>query len=141
FFFDWSDTPNPQIPGYELEVNTSSSFADASSVLLLNPTRFDYMITRDLLAPGTYFWRVRALHGDVAGPWSPARAITVTAPIAPPNVNLFAILAEPVNAYGGNSAHARVMLDNPAPAGGAVVTIATDIPQINMPGTTINVPA
>jgi hypothetical protein len=23
FFFDWSDAPNPQIPGYELQVNTS----------------------------------------------------------------------------------------------------------------------
>jgi len=99
------------------------------------------MITRDLLAPGNYFWRVRALHGDVAGLWSAGRAITVTAPVAPPNVNLFAILAEPVNAYGGNTAHARVMLDNPAPAGGAIVSLSTDIPQVNLPATTITVPA
>ena len=99
------------------------------------------MITRDLLAPGNYFWRVRALHGDVAGLWSAGRAITVTAPVAPPNVNLFAILAEPVNAYGGNTAHARVMLDNPAPAGGAIVSLSTDIPQVNLPATTISVPA
>ena len=98
------------------------------------------MITRDLLAPANYFWRVRALHGDVAGLWSVGRAITVTAPVAPPNVNLFAILAEPVNAYGGNTAHARVMLDNPAPAGGAIVSLSTDIPQVNLPATTITVP-
>ena len=141
FFFDWSDTANPQVPGYEIDVNTSSSFALGSNVLRLSPTRSDYMITRDLLAPGDYFWRVRALHGDVAGPWSAGRTITVTAPIAPPDVNLFAILAEPGNAYGGNSAHARVMLDNPAPDGGAIVTIATDLPQVNMPATTITVPA
>jgi hypothetical protein len=141
FFFDWSDTPNPQVPGYQIDVNTSTSFADISNVLLLSPTRSDYMITRDLLAPGNYFWRVRALHGDIAGPWSAARAINVTAPLAPPDVNLFAILAEPGNAFGGNSAHARVMLDNPAPAGGALVTIATDIPQVNMPSSTITVPA
>src|SRR4029077_11623242 len=141
FFLDWSDTPNPQVPGYDLEFNTSSNFAPASMVLLLGPSRSDYMITRDLLAPGSYFWRVRALHGDVAGLWSAGRAITVTAPVAPPDVNLFAILAEPVNAYGGNTAHARVMLDNPAPAGGAVVSISTDIPQINMPTTTVTVPA
>jgi hypothetical protein len=99
------------------------------------------MITRDLLAPGNYFWRVRALHGDVVGLWSAGRSITVTAPVAPPDVNLFAILAEPVNAFGGNTAHARVMLDNPAPAGGAVVSISTDIPQVNMPSTTVTVPA
>jgi hypothetical protein len=141
FFLDWSDTPNPQVPGYDLEVNSSSSFALSSNVLLLSPSRSDYMITRDLLAPGNYFWRVRALHGDVAGPWSAGRAITVTAPIAPPNVNLFAILAEPVSAYGGNTAHARVMLDNPAPAGGAVVSISTDIPQVSLPATSVTVPA
>jgi hypothetical protein len=141
FFFDWSDTPNPQVPGYDVEVNTSSNFAPATMVLLVSPSRSDYMITRDLLAPGNYFWRVRALHGDIAGLWSAGRAITVTAPVAPPDVNLFAILAEPVNAYGGNSAHARVMLDNPAPAGGAVVSISTDIPQVNMPATTVTVPA
>ena len=141
FFLDWSDTPNPQIPAYDLEFNSSAGFALASNVLLLSPSRSDYMITRDLLAPGNYFWRVRALHGDVAGPWSAGRAITVTAPIAPPNVNLFAILAEPVNAFGGNTAHARVMLDNPAPAGGAVVSLSTDIPQVKIPATTITVPA
>src|SRR4029450_9308989 len=141
FFLDWSDTPNPQVPGYDPEFTTSPNFAPATSVLLLSPSRSDYMITRDLLAPGNYFWRVRALHGDVAGLWSAGRAITVTAPVAPPNVNLFSILAEPENAYGGNIAHARVMLDNPAPAGGAVVSLSTDIPQVNLPATTVTVPA
>src|SRR5262245_47548483 len=141
FFVDWTDTPNPQVPGYDLEFNTSPNFPLATMALLVSPSRSDYMITRDLLAPGNYFWRVRALHGDVAGLWSAGRAITVTAPIAPPDVNLFAILAEPVNAYGGNTAHARVMLDNPAPAGGAVVSLSTDIPQVNMPATTVSVPA
>jgi len=141
FFVDWSDTPNPQVPGYDLEFNTSPNFSLATMVLLLSPSRSDYMITRDLLAPGNYFWRVRALHGDIAGLWSAGRAITVTAPVAPPDVNLFAILAEPGNAYGGNTAHARVMLDNPAPVGGAVVSISTGIPQVNMPATTVTVPA
>jgi hypothetical protein len=141
FFMDWTDTPNPQVPGYDLEFNTSPNFGLATMVLLLSPSRSDYMITRDLLAPGNYFWRVRALHGDVAGLWSAGRAITVTSPVAPPDVNLFAILAEPGNAYGGNTAHARVMLDNPAPAGGAVVSLSTDIPQVNLPATTVTVPA
>lgn len=141
FFFDWSDTPNPQIPGYEINVNTSSTFAFGSDVLTVTPSRSDYMVTRDLLAPGNYFWRVRAVHGDVAGPWSAARTITVTAPIVSPDVNLFAILAEPGNAFGGNIGHARVMLDNPAPAGGATITLSTDIPQVNLPSTTITVPA
>ncbi len=141
FFVDWTDTPNPQVPGYDLEFNTSPNFSLATQALLVSPSRSDYLIARDLLAPGNYFWRARALHGDVAGLWSAGRAITVTAPVAPPDVNLFAILAEPGNAYGGNTAHARVMLDNPAPAGGAIVSVSTDIPQVNMPATTITVPA
>ena len=27
FFFDWSDTANPQVPGYDLEVDTAPNFA------------------------------------------------------------------------------------------------------------------
>jgi hypothetical protein len=141
FFLDWSDTPNPQVPGYEVDFNTNASFTGIDMLGLPGVTRSDYMITSDLLAPGTYFWRVRALHGDVAGPWSPARAVTVTAGPMPANVNLFAIISEPNNGYGGNSVQARVMLDNPAPAGGAIVSFATDIPQAQMPGTTLTIPA
>ena len=107
-----------QIPGYSLRIQYKSHLTPATMALLLTPSRSDYMITRDLLAPGNYFWRVRALHGDVGGPWSAGRAITVTAPVAPPDVNLFAILAEPVNAYGRqHRARARAMLDNPGTGG------------------------
>lgn len=143
FFFDWADTPNPQIPAYDLEVSSSSTFAPGTDALLLQGvTRSDYMITSDVLVPGNYFWRVRALHGDVAGPWSTPRSVTVNAgPAVSPNVGLFAIVAEPVNGYGGNSTQARVILDNPAPAGGAAITLATDLPQAQLPFTTVTVPA
>jgi hypothetical protein len=65
--FDWSDTANPQVPGYDLQVDTTPNFTN-NVLLLQGVARSDYMITPDLLAPGNYFWRVRALHGDVAGP-------------------------------------------------------------------------
>lgn len=142
FFLDWTDTPNPQVPGYLVELNPSASFANINQSLLLGPTRSDYMVTPDLLPAGSYFWRVRAAHGNVYGPWSGPRAIIVNPPAATPaNLNLFAIIAEPGNGYGGNATQARVMLDNPAPAGGATVTIASDIPQANFPGSIINIPA
>src|SRR6476661_5329351 len=141
FLFDWSDTANPQVPGYDLQVDTTPNFT-GFVLLLQGVTRSDYMITPDLLAPGNYFWRVRALHGDVAGPWSAGRAITVTAgPPAPTGFNLFAIITEPGNGYGGNSTMARVMLNQPAPAGGAVVTLASDIPQAEVPVRTVMIPA
>ena len=83
---------------------------------------------------GKLFLGFRALQGDVADLRSVGRVAAVTAPVAPPNVNLFAILAEPVNVFGGNTAHARVMLDNPAPLAG-ICSLSTDI-QVNMPATT-----
>jgi hypothetical protein len=143
FFFDWSDTANPQVPGYDLDVDTDPNFAGSFGVLFLSGvTRSDDMITSDLLAPGNYFWRVRALHGDVPGPWSGGRAITVTAgPATPAGFDLFAIIAEPGNGYGGNSTQARVMLNQPAPAGGALVTLASDIPQAQVPSKTVTIPA
>ena len=141
FLFDWSDTANPQVPGYDLQVDTTPNFAN-NVLLLQGVTRSDYMITPDLLAPGNYFWRVRALHGDVAGPWSAGRAISVTAaPPTPAGFNLFAIITEPGNGYGGNSTMARVMLNQPAPAGGALVTLASDIPQAEVPVRTVTIPA
>jgi hypothetical protein len=143
FFFDWSDTANPQVPGYDLDVDTDPSFAGDFGVLFLGGvTRSDFMVTPDLLPPGKYFWRIRALHGDAFGPWTAGRAVTVTAQAAtPPDLNLFAIITEPGNGYGGNSTQARVMLDKPAPAGGAIVTLASDIPQAEVPSRTITIPA
>ncbi len=140
FFFDWADTANPQVPGYDVSVSTNPSFTGFDVLSIFGVTRSDYMITTDLLAPGSYFWRVRALHGNVAGPWSAGRAITVAAGPAQ-DVGLFAILSEPGNGYGGNSVQARVILDNPAPAGGAVVTLATDIPQVQLPVGAVTIPA
>ena len=37
FFVDWSDTPNPQVPGYDLEFNTSPNFTLATMVPLGEP--------------------------------------------------------------------------------------------------------
>jgi hypothetical protein len=140
FFLDWADTPNPQVPGYQVEVNPSSTFGNINASLIVGPTRSDFMITPDLLPPGNYFWRVRASAGNVYGAWSPGRAITVTAAATTP-VNLFAIIAEPGNGYGGNSTQARVLLDAPAPAGGAIVTLASDLPQAEVAARTITIPA
>jgi hypothetical protein len=141
FTFDWSDTANPQVVGYDLDVDTDPNFAGSFGVLLLSGvSRSDFMITPDLLPPGNYFWRVRALHGDVFGPWSAGRAVRVLPPASPGDPGLFAIITTPGNAYGGNSTQARVLLKDPAPSGGAVVRIASDIPQAQTPASVI-VPA
>ena len=86
------------------------------------------------LAPGNYFWRVRALHGDVFGPWSsgvPFRV--VAAPPTPPGLDLFWFVTQPGSVSGGRSTQGRVTLNAPAPAGGAVVRIASDLPHTEVP--------
>src|SRR5215510_3775599 len=104
--FDWSDTANPQIPGYDLDVDDEPNFLGAVGVLLVQGvSRSDYMVVPDPLVeginhmpPGTYFWRVRALHGNAFGPWSAGRRFVVTAspsPVAPPGVDLFWLITEP----------------------------------------------
>ena len=43
FFFDWSDTANPQVPGYDLDVDTDPNFAGSFGVLFLGGvTRSDF---------------------------------------------------------------------------------------------------
>jgi len=100
-------------------------------------SRSDYLIAEGLV-PGTYFWRVRALHGDVIGPWSAGASFTVTAPPpTPPGLSVFSIVAEPSSVSGGNPTQARVTLNQPAPAGGALVTIASDMPFAQTPGSVL----
>ena len=142
FFVDWTDTPNPQVPGYDLEFDASPNFSLGPMVLFGEPKPLrlhDHAGSARagklfLACPCTARRRGRSLvgwarnHGD--GSCRPAER------------KFIAILAEPVNAYRWQyCAHARVMLDNPAPAGGAIVSLSDDIPQVNLPATTITVPA
>src|SRR3954454_15349124 len=67
--FDWTDTPNPETPAYDLDIDDDPAFAGVFGVFLIQGVpRSDYMLV-DTLAPGTYFWRVRTVHGQVPGPY------------------------------------------------------------------------
>ena len=134
FTFDWSDTANPQIPGYDVDVDTDPTFSGSFGVLFIqNISRSDYTLMSDL-APGNYFWRVRAQHGLVLGPWSAGVSFHVVAPPpTPPGLGLFWLLNQPSTVDGGRSTQGRVTLNAPAPAGGALVRIASDIPHVEVP--------
>src|SRR5262245_4137516 len=142
FTFDWTDTANPQITGYDLDIDNEPNFLGTVGVLLVQGvSRSDYMVVPDPLVeginhfpPGTYFWRVRAIHGDVAGPWSAGASFTVVASRpTPPGLELFSLTAEPSSANGGNPTQARVTLNMPAPPGGALIRIASDFPHAQTP--------
>jgi len=134
FTFDWSDTPNPQIPGYDVDVDDEPTFSGTFGVLLVqNISRSDYTLTSNL-APGTYYWRVRAQHGLVYGPWSAGQVFHVVAsPPTPPGLSLFWMLVQPSSVSGGASTQGRVTLNAPAPPGGAVVRVISDMPHSEVP--------
>jgi len=133
FTFDWTDTANPQIPGYDIDVDDEPTFADTFGVLLVqNISRSDYTLVSDL-APGTYYWRVRAQHGNTYGPWSAGQQFRVVATPTTPGLTLFWLLPQPSTVYGGASTQARVTLSAPAPPGGAVVRIISDLPHAEVP--------
>src|SRR5262245_4551425 len=142
FIFDWSDTANPQIPGYDLDIDNEPNFQGAVGVLLVQGvSRSDYMVVEDpllegknIFPPGTYFWRVRAVHGNVVGPWSTTGTFTVTAsPPTPPGVELFWLINEPGSVSGGNPTQSRVTLNQPAGPGGALVKSPSDMPHAQAP--------
>jgi hypothetical protein len=136
FTFDWSDTANPQVPGYDVDIDTDPNFSGAFGVGFVEGiSRSDYTIVSDL-PPGSYFWRVRALHGDAIGPWSAGVSFhVVAAPPTPTGLELAWIITEPSTTYGGASTQARVTLNGPAPAGGATVRIISDMPNVEVPQT------
>src|SRR5262249_15122339 len=138
FTLDWTDTANPLVADYDVDIDNEPNFLGAVGVLFVQGVfRSDYMVVPDPLVegfnifpPGTYFWRVRAVHGDVVGPWSAGQSFTV-APLAPtpPRLEIFHIVTEPGSVYGGNSTQARVTLNMPAPVGGTLIKLATDLPH------------
>src|SRR3954471_12609536 len=132
--FDWTDTPNPETPSYDLDIDDDPAFAGAFGVFLIQGLpRSDYMLV-DTLAPGTYFWRVRTVHGQVPGPWSATGTFTVVpGPSIPQGLGVLSFNATPSAVSGGNSTQARVTLTQPAPAGGITVKVASDMAGVETP--------
>ena len=134
FKFDWTDTANPQIPGYDIDVDDEPTFSGTFGVLLVQDiSRSDYTLVSDL-PPGTYYWRVRAVHGNTRGPWSAGVSFRVVAgPPTPPGLGLFWLNLVPSSVAGAHSTQARVTLNAPAPSGGALVRVASDLPHVEVP--------
>src|SRR4051812_26086032 len=132
--FDWTDTPNRETPSYDLDIDDDPAFAGAFGVFLIQGVpRSDYMLV-DTLAPGTYFWRVRTVHGQVPGPWSATGTFTVVAgPSIPQGLGVLSFNATPSAVSGGNSTQARVTLTQPAPARGITVKVASDMAGVETP--------
>jgi hypothetical protein len=133
---DWTDVPNPQDLGYEIEVSTSSSFADTEAFLRTTASQ----VTVLSLTPGTKFWRVRSAQGN-SGPntaavtdWSTPGSFTV--PGGEVGVESVWLGAPPCQdpcpgtelLDSGQEIEVSLQLTGTAPAGGVSVALSTDKP-------------
>src|SRR5438128_8388856 len=125
----WSDVPNPQPSGYEVQIATDSGFRNVEDFIpqLNDPSR-----TVLSLRPGTKYWRVRSMQGDSSPTtgaftaWSPARTFTVSS--APPTPVSLTAASNPL--YSGEGTWIAVQLTAAVSAGGASIALASSNPRV-----------
>ena len=138
----WTDVPNPQPSGYELQIAKDSGFTqiEESAPQLNDPNRTELSLTA-----GQKFWRVRSHQGDASPStaavtaWSAAASFTVSsAPPAPVSISLTTN-----QFFSGNTAWVQIQLSGAAPASGAVINLTSSDPNaapvpasVTMPGNT-----
>jgi hypothetical protein len=138
----WTDVPNPQPSGYELQIAKDSGFStiEEDDPQLNGPSRTVLSLT-----PGPKFWRVRSFQGDsspttaAVTAWSAAGSFVV--PTAPPRPVSVTLATNPL--YSGASTWVAVQLSAAVSASGATINLtssnsaAAPVPAtITMPGNT-----
>ena len=138
----WTDVPNPQPSGYELQIARDSSFnsIEVQDSQLTDSTRQILSLTS-----GTKFWRVRSAQG-AASPttaavtnWSATGTFVISS--APPVPVSVTLAKNPL--YSGETVSVAVQLTAAVPAGGASINMSSSNPSalpvpatITMPGNT-----
>ena len=116
---DWSDVATAT--SYEVQIDNSSTIA---SPFVANPAVTTSQLSIGGLPAQRLWWRVRALNAaGVFGPFSSTRRFTPQA--APAAPSLSAVAVNPTSVVGPASSTGTVTLTAAAPAGGAVVTLAS----------------
>jgi hypothetical protein len=135
FRIDWTDVPNPQDSGYELQISKNSSFTNIEDPL---PGRTASDIKILSLTPGKKWWRVRSAQGNASPStaavtaWSKVRTFTI--PSGPAEVQSVWLGAPPCGdpcpgadtLVSGQEINGSIQLTTPAPAGGATVRLRAD---------------
>lgn len=131
---DWSDVPNPQDTGYEVEISRNSSFTDIEDhIPQITPSNRQVLS----LTSGTKFWRVRSHQGNASPTtsavtdWSTPRSFTI--PNTAAAVESVWLGAPPCqnpcpgadSLFSGQEIAGSIQLTAAAPAGGAVVNLAS----------------
>jgi hypothetical protein len=155
----WTPDPNPQVEGYQLEINSTPNFSAGCGDIAKCVTGLSQpQDTLSSLSTGNHYWRVRSFHG-LAGPdrgavtaWSATRSFTVSN--APPQLERLTIdvyteggvvLRSHTHAFSGtnedNEAFGIVKLTTPAPAGGTTIALASSNPKAAAVPSSISIPA
>lgn len=155
----WTPDPNPQVDGYQLEINSTPSFAGGCGGVEECVTGLSH--PRDTffsLPAGIHYWRARSVHG-LAGPdrgaataWSAARRFTVSnalPAVRSLTIEVFTeggvVLRSHTHVFSGtnedNEAFGIVQLTTPAPRGGEPITLASSNPKAASILASVRVPA
>jgi len=135
----WTDVPNPQPGGYDLQIAKDSGFSQIEELdtQLTNPTRTILSLT-----PGKKFWRVHSVQGDASATtaavtaWSTAGTFTVSS--APPTPVSVSFTTNPL--ASGNTTWVQVQLSS-APATATNVALSSSNPGAAPVPATLAMPA
>jgi hypothetical protein len=130
---------------YQLQVDTRSDFSSSNRILISYLTQPQWKLT---LPAGRYWWRVRLANDTSVGPWSSAWSLELKsgeppAPVPPPPSSAAPppLALSPSELWAAPSGELTVTLASPAPAGGAVVTLAAVFPENVIVPASVTVPA
>ena len=135
----WSDSPNPQPSGYDLQIARDPGFNSIEDLdsQLNNPSRTVLSLT-----PGVKYWRVHSVQGDsspttaAVTPWSATRSFTVSS--APPKPVSVSFTTNPVTS--GGSTWVQLQLSG-APAADTVINLTSSNPTAAPVPATVTMPA
>jgi hypothetical protein len=135
----WSDVPNPQPSGYELQIAADPSFATIEEFVpqLNRPSR-----TVLSLLSGTKFWRVRSHQGNASPTtaavtdWSSTGTFNISS--APPTPVSLTSTTNPM--YSGEGTWVAVQLTAAVPAAGATIALTSSNPSAAPVPATLTMP-
>ncbi len=122
----WTDVPNHQDDGYQIQVSSSSSFTTIEKSFRSTENR----LVVPTLTAGTKFWRVRSQHGYVGATEAyTAWSATGTFSLSPTPLRI-STATFPARVFSGAEARGSLDLTGNAPSGGATVALSTDRPDL-----------
>ncbi|HLY92100.1 MAG TPA: hypothetical protein VKQ89_02480 [Candidatus Angelobacter sp.] len=136
----WTDVPNPQPSGYELQIATDSGFTQIEELApqLNDPSRTELSLTA-----GQKFWRVRSHQGDASTTtaavtaWSATGSFSISsAPPAPVSITLTTS-----QLFSGNTTLVQIQLSGAAGASGAAINLTSSDPNAAPVPASVTMPA